>query len=569
MVTRQPAAETPRHRVLILGGYGTFGGRLAELLARQNEITLVVGGRSLERANRFVAALAPGAERSAVELDRDGDSLDQVLTAVRPDIVVDASGPFQVYGDAPYRVVEACIRLGIDYLALADSPGFVTGVNRFDEAARRQNVFVLSGASSFPVLTVAAARELARGLTSIDSISGGIAPSPYARVGLNVIRAIVGYAGRPVSTIRNGRALTTFPLTETLRYTISPPGRLPLPNILFSLVEVPDLQILPIEFPGLKSVWIGAGPVPEYLHRMLIGLAWLVRLGVLPTLSPFARLFRLVMNAFAHGEHRGGMFVSVAGAAANGLVERSWHLLAEGDDGPYIPSMTCEALILRCLAGRRPAAGARAAAGELGLADFEPVFSGRTIFTGMRENVGRDAEATLYRHILASAYDDLPPAIRQMHDFAGAMTARGTAEIDRGRGLLARLACAIIGFPRAGRSVPVEVTFRRGDGEETWTRSFAGKRFSSTQSEGRGRSGGLLTEWFGPLAFAMALVVKEGRLHLVPRRWSFLGLPMPRSLVPRGLAYESEENGRFHFYVEISLPLVGLVVRYRGWLAPQ
>jgi hypothetical protein len=124
-------------------------------------------------------------------------------------------------------------------------------------------------------------------------------------------------------------------------------------------------------------------------------------------------------------------------------------------------------------------------------------------------------------------------------------------------------------FPAAGHDVPVEVTFRAEGGSEIWTRSFAGKRFSSAQRAGRGRSERLLAERFGPLTFDMALVVKDRQLHLIPRRWSVLGLPMPASLGPRGIAYESEENGRFHFHVEIALPVIGLIVRYRGWLVPD
>src|SRR6185436_8311306 len=148
----------------------------------------------------------------------------------------------------------------------------------------------------------------------------------------------------------------------------APPGRLPLRNRLFSLVDVPDLRVLPAIFPALKKTWIGAAPLPEYLHRSLIGLAWLVRLRLLPSLRPFARLFHGAVNILAHGEHRGGMFVAVSGSTTDGPLERSWHLIAEGHDGPYIPSMACAAIIRHCLAKRRPAAGARAAAGELSLA---------------------------------------------------------------------------------------------------------------------------------------------------------------------------------------------------------
>jgi hypothetical protein len=50
------------------------------------------------------------------------------------------------------------------------------------------------------------------------------------------------------------------------------------------------------------------------------------------------------------------------------------------------------------------------------------------------------------------------------------------------------------------------------------------------------------------------------------RRWSLLGLPLPLRWAPVSHAYESVEDGRFCFYVEIKHPLVGLIVRYQGWL---
>ena len=75
----------------------------------------------------------------------------------------------------------------------------------FDAAAKAAGVFVLSGVSSFPVLTAAVVRHLSQDMTRIDTIYGGIAPSPYAGVGKNVIRAIAGYAGQDVVLRRNGQ----------------------------------------------------------------------------------------------------------------------------------------------------------------------------------------------------------------------------------------------------------------------------------------------------------------------------------------------------------------------------
>jgi hypothetical protein len=64
----------------------------------------------------------------------------------------------------------------------------------------------------------------------------------------------------------------------------------------------------------------------------------------------------------------------------------------------------------------------------------------------------------------------------------------------------------------------------------------------------------------------LALVFDEDRLRLVLRRWSFLGVPLPMWLAPRGDSHEHADQGRFNFHVEIGHPLMGLIVRYRGWL---
>ena len=107
------------------------------------------------------------------------------------------------------------------------------------------------------------------------------------------------------------------------------------------------------------------------------------------------------------------------------------------------------------------------------------------------------------------------------------MTAEGTATVTRGNGLLARLAAAIVGFPQAGENVPVRVDFKIENGRERWTRTFAGRAFHSTQEQGRGRFEWLVCERFGPLCVGMALVLDEGKLRLIVRRWSVFGIPLP------------------------------------------
>lgn len=547
-------------KILVLGGYGTFGGRLVELLADREEIEFLICGRDLGRATAFCARYRGPASVRPLVLNRA--DIRSAIDVHHPDLVVDASGPFQDYGADRYRVVTACIDTGTDYLDLADAADFVFGISQFDERAKQAGVFALAGVSSFPVLTAAVLREMAKTM-EIVTVEGGIAPSPYAGIGLNVMRAVVGYAGAPVALIRGGRPSHVVGLAESRRFTVAVPGKVPLNSIRFSLVDVPDLRVIPPEHPAITDIWMGAGPVPEVLHRVLNLLARARFTLRLPSLEPFSRLFYAVLNRMRFGEHRGGMFVRATGLAGGETVERSWHLLAEGDDGPYIPSMAVEAIVRKLLSGERPAPGARSAVKALELADYDALFDGRSISTGFRDAGER---GPLYRRILGPAFDTLPVRLRELHGTSMARRWTGTAEVERGRGPLARFVAAVVGFPRAGPSVPVAVTFTPEKDAERWTRDFGGKRFSSLQSQGAKRDEHLLVERFGPAKFALALVVEQDRLLLIPRRWSFLSVPMPRSLLPRGVSFETEENGAFCFDVEISMPLIGRIVAYRGTL---
>ncbi|MET0131126.1 MAG: DUF4166 domain-containing protein [Stenotrophomonas chelatiphaga] len=550
-------------KILILGGYGVFGGRLAQLLADLPALELLIGGRNLAAATAFCHAFVGRARVRPLQLDRR--ALAPTLQQEHPDLVVDASGPFQAYGGQCYAAIEACIAAGTDYLDFADAADFVAGVGRYDAQARAAGVFVLSGVSSFPVLTAAVLRQMARCM-DIVSVEAGIAPSPYAGIGLNVMRAVVGYAGAPVKLRRDGHDAHGIGLAESRRFTVAVPGRVPLRNLRYSLVEVPDLQVLPPEHPAMTDIWIGAGPVPDVLHRMLNLLAKARHQLRLPSLQPLSPLFYRVLNRMKFGEHRGGMIVRATGRRDGVAVLQSWHLLAEGDDGPYIPSMAIEAIIRKLLQGQRPALGARAATHALELADYEQLFEGRSIHTGFRREV---PGASLYQRVLGSAYATLPASVQALHAPSAAKRWHGTARVERGSGVLSRLLAAVFGFPAAGEQVPVVVAFSDEAGGERWTRRFADRTFSSLQTAGVGRNEALLVERFGVIDVALALVVDGGRLQLLPRRWSVWGVPLPRWLLPGGNSFEAEVDGRFAFDVEIAAPVVGRIVAYRGMLDAQ
>jgi len=552
-------------KLLIIGGYGTFGGRLVKLLASESELTLLVAGRSLHKATTFVDGLSGDAQLIPERFDRDGDVAEQI-TRLAPDIVIDASGPFQAYDEKPYRVAEAAISIGAHYLDLADGTDFVCNITSLDAAAKKKDVFVLAGTSTCPALTAAVTRALSSNLLRIESITGGIAPSPFAGMGRNVVQAIAGYAGKPVTVLRNGDMQTECTFVSTRRFTIAPPGCKPLSPMTFSLIDVPDLQMLAELGETVGNTWFGVSTLPAFYHGLLRFLARGVKTGFLPTLAPLAGSMYFVMNRLSWGEHRGGMFMEVLGTDMRGQkVRRSWHLLAEGDDGPNVPALAANAIVRQCLENRFPEAGARSAKDCLDLADFQPMFDSLNITTGERA-LPLPAATPLFQQVLGSAWTELPEPVRDLHAVTVDARFSGRASVKRGKTLLTRLVGWFAGFPNASIDVPVTVSISHNVDGEFWQRDFGGSTFSSEMSTSDGPLAALLCERFGPARFGMALVAERDVLHYVSRRWTFFGLPMPKWLMPNGEMYETVVNGKFVFHVEISLPLIGHVVTYDGWL---
>lgn len=555
-------------KILIIGGYGTFGGRIAHLLSDNAHLEIVIAGRSADKADKFALGLAGQARFSTSAVDRNA-ALDKSIALIRPDVLIDASGPFQAYGNNPYHVVESAIASGVNYIDLADDPAFVSGISRYTQAAIDADVFVLSGVSTCPALTGAVFRRIARDFESIDYVEGGIAPSPYSGVGLSVIRAIAAYAGQEISIIEGNQRVAAYPFTEPRRFTIAPPGSLPVRSLQFSLVDVPDLHLLGDKKRPAASVWFGAAPVPAIFHAALRVLARAVKRGLLPTLAPLARPMFEVMKRFSWGEHRGGLFLECRGLDSAGKqLARSWHLVAEGSTGPMTPALAAVAIVQRIQEGTPPPPGARAAHEELELEDFEPLLRNLDVQFGERETPVPDSWP-LFRRVLGSAWTSLPRPIATLHEFDRQQSYAGRATVTRGRSIVARIAARLIGFPVSGEYVPVVVGMEVENGVETWCRNFDGHRFSSTMTEGADSWAHLVCERFGPFRFGIALVLDDDKLHYVIRRWSFAGISMPLFLRPKGLMYEFVKDGRFRFHVELSFPLLGHIVTYSGWLAAQ
>jgi uncharacterized protein YbjT (DUF2867 family) len=533
-------------RVLVIGGYGGFGARMVRrLLARGHRV--IVAGRSLEKATAFCAGLE-GAE--PLEADRT-NGIGMAMARTRPDLVIDAAGPFQGSG---YTVPEACIAMRIPYLDLADARDFVTGIAAFDKAAKKAGVPVIAGASSVPALSGAVARRLAEGIARVDSVEMAISASNRASAGASVAAAILSYVGRPVRLWRGKRWTTGWGWQEMRRRDFLLTVGSGLRGRLIGIADVPDHELVPEALPGRPAVTFRAGTELAVQMRALWLASWPVRWGWIGSLLAAKRwLLPFYRATLGLGGDRSAMHVTLSGDD----IERRWTLVASDGDGPEIPVLAAELLAHDMLAGR-VAPGARPGWGELELERFEPLFAALSI---RHETVERTLEPPLYARLMGARFAALQPAVRAMHQVSADSGAAGEGTVARGHNLLAKLLGAMMRMPPAG-SYPLHVSFAERGGAEVWTRDFGGHVFHSELSADRGCA----VERFGPLRFAFDLPSDETGLRMAFRRWSVFGVPMPRWLGPRIAAREWQADGRFCFEVEVALPLIGRVVRYAGWL---
>ena len=168
----------------------------------------------------------------------------------------------------------------------------------------------------------------------------------------------------------------------------------------------------------------------------------------------------------------------------------------------------------------------------------------------------------LYRRLLGPKFDMLPPRVRELHDLAAPATWEGRTDVERGASWLARLAATFFALPPTGRGQALSVTFTPDGHGEIWRRAFGGAVFRSVQYE----RGGRLFERVGASTLVFTLEVAAEGLSLVLVGVRVLGVPLPHPLHPAVRTLESERDGRYRFEVEATLPLIGLLVRYSGWL---
>ena len=142
-------------RVLLIGAGGVFGSRIAAALAHDPRFALTLAGRhpgSLQQLREHLGDSSIG----VATLDVASHALPAAMALAQPQLVIHAAGPFQ---RQDYRVAEACLARGSDYVDLADGRRMIVPLAWYPRLMyarpdERQNWQLLGGgyAIEFPAL---------------------------------------------------------------------------------------------------------------------------------------------------------------------------------------------------------------------------------------------------------------------------------------------------------------------------------------------------------------------------------------------------------------------------------
>lgn len=545
-----------RAHVLIVGASGTFGSRLARLLAHRQMFRLSLGGRDESKVTALQAELRgidPQGEYGFVRIDRNQPSAD-LLREIGCWIVVDCSGPFQGSGTA---LVEAAIAAQCNYVDLADSRAFVADIKRFDGPARAANVAVLTGASSTPALTHAVLDTVTAGWRQIDTIDIAIVPGNRTPKGRSVIDGILSWVGQKVRVFHEGQWQEARGWSGTRLAHVD--GLKPRRA---ALADVPDLDLLVSRYRPRLRARFDAGMELWVLHWLITMSGLCVKLRLVKSAKVFAGIGTwIAMRLDRFGTTEGGMVIEVTGLDQRLDVKMvRWSLRAERGDGPYVPVIPAAATIW-ALARGQIVTGARPAIGLLHADDLKPWFDGLAITL---KTSAFKKEVPLYARIMGEAYARLPEVTRRLHRGRPAVTAQGEAAVLGASNAVGRLVARLFGLPAEASRVPLRVLIELRDGKEYWTRFFNDKPMRSVMQ----RAGdGVIEESFGPVSIRMVLVGRPDGLDMVRSSGRIGPIPLPSFLLPGIRAEERADGNRRHrFDVEVGLPLIGRLVAYRGYL---
>jgi hypothetical protein len=344
------------NEVMILGGYGHFGLKIAEALIQVN-IPVIIVGRSEVKLSKALYGLHqkyPQAKIGGSCFDIHQD-LDDKLKALKPLLIIHTCGPFQ---NQDYLIASICIANQVHYLDISDGREYVRDISLLNDLAVSKNISVISGASSVPGLTSAVIEEFKPLFSQLEHMEFGISSGQQTPGGVATTNAILSYAGKEIPSYTGWQGLHRILLPECGKRWQS-------------YCSIPDLDLFPKQY-GFKSIEFYGGVESSFLHLSLWCMSWLVRWGLPIKLSACSNLFYRVSKAFSHsGSDAGGLYIFLTGKdLQNNEKKIKWYIIAKQNHGLFIPTIPAIVMAKKIFHGQYTIPGARPCVGLVTLQEL-------------------------------------------------------------------------------------------------------------------------------------------------------------------------------------------------------
>eukprot|EP01125_Pyxidicula_operculata_P014977 TRINITY_DN5058_c0_g1_i7.p1 TRINITY_DN5058_c0_g1~~TRINITY_DN5058_c0_g1_i7.p1 ORF type:complete len:588 (-),score=56.00 TRINITY_DN5058_c0_g1_i7:17-1780(-) len=174
--------------------------------------------------------------------------------------------------------------------------------------------------------------------------------------------------------------------------------------------------------------------------------------------------------------------------------------------------------------------------------------------------VSKASESLFYRILGQHKFESLFPSSQRYRLMKGGH-GKGTSEISWGTSIISKFIAYLALLPKPAKNVEFIATTKVVGDCEIWSRSFGGKISSSTMKEWNGQ----LLESRGGVSFAMNIDIKNDNLieYTSNRCWVF-GIPIPKIIAPKSKWTEEGSKNGWKFDGDVSSPLFGKILEYKG-----
>ncbi|MCC7383967.1 MAG: saccharopine dehydrogenase NADP-binding domain-containing protein [Deltaproteobacteria bacterium] len=191
--------------ILVVGGYGVVGRRIAAQLAPRFPDRVVIAGRDERRAELLCHEIGHGTRARRIDVDEEasiGPTLDGVGTVLT------------CVAQRELHLLRTSIARGVAYTDIAPRLAFWQGAAEMAAEARRTGARIVLGAGLSPGISNMMARQLAKAVGHVDRIETAILLSLGDEYGPDSLHHVLEAVTQPFSVLEDGRRHDAVPFSD-------------------------------------------------------------------------------------------------------------------------------------------------------------------------------------------------------------------------------------------------------------------------------------------------------------------------------------------------------------------